>query len=1143
MLEKKGLYGGMDSDTEDRLVENGDYRPWNTLNIRNSIPDSSSTGAVTNIKGNTLIDFDMPGGENTVIGTYDDVTNKRVIYFVHNENGDHTIMVYSTSTNTVSKLVGNSLLNFSTDYLILHVDVIDDYLLWTDNNNEPSMIIISLAQTGFYDSVLIRQYFDRIAYAPHVGPDELEFGSDDTYLQNNVRGKIFKFKYSWVYRDDRESAASPESKVAIPVSEPNYLPDGNYQTYINNYIDLDVQTGFDLVDKINIYVREGNTGSWFLAKTLDKSELGIGNNQSYTFSFYNDEVWIPVDQSYIDRLFDRVPRKSKCQAQTSDKRIVDSNIVEGYDNITTDVSIDVVYGEVDDIDSLLQVYHFDGTNYNPVGSPGTNVTAQETGTVVIQAPTIGITATNIQDTQNFILSYDFSLGTSTGTSYVERKSVFSQSFAPGTTATQIATYFANQINSSTVLSGSINIPAIPPFIPPSVLTFQTIAYVTSAPGQVSIQVETIQSGLVTLTPQNRILRIIISDNQIRKSLKTGSGYKAGLAYYFTANRSGTVQFAPTMDLKIDPYSMHPNNLGSIAARMSINHSPPAGALYYQVVLTPNLNQSDYIQVKAGTVSTVGTNYKIYINTIEQFNTQYPNAVGVTYDFTAGDRLRLLFDASGNAITDFVDVEILSSDDDGGGQFILVANTISTAPVTGGYIELYTPKKTISEQFFYEIGEVYPISNGFHRGNIQNQTSTQPAIVEFTGDTYFRYRSGSMGFFVEDKSLSDFYLSDSWDRGRPNVIDAEAREIRRSTTSYYSEQFVPETNINGLSTVFDDSFESGDIKYGSIQRTWAEEDKIEFYYQLKTSFRLCSKSMLYSADGSNSVQTSENVLSPESFYDGEYGIGDNPESLAAYSNSRYHIDANRGVVLRLAGDGYTPISDYKMSSYFRELLQTRTNFGVPFQAWGVYDAKHGEYVIVFREVEKTVETSVDTGGAESVDDVVTTTYTLSPVTISFSEPKNRWVTLYPFYSECIGSVNVGVVSFLNGKIYTHDTNPVYNNFYGVQYNSKVQLVSNDQPSSIKFYKNLYTESTHAWRMDATNQFDQATSLEYTDFTEKEGVFYAPILRDYNSLVDVPIINGDMMRCHSMDITLENNQTGETKLFAVNVGHEPSMMTNV
>ncbi len=1141
MLEKKGLYGGMDSDSEDRLVENGDYRPWNTLNIRNSIPDSSSVGAITNIKGNTLVDFDMPGGQNTVIGTYDDVTNKRVIYFVHNENGDHTIMVYSSQDGTVSKLVGNTLLNFSLSHLILHVDVIDDYLLWTDDYNEPSMIIISLAQTGFYDSVLLRQYFDRIAYAPHVGPDELTFESDDTYLQNNVRGKIFKFKYSWVYRDKRESAASPESKIAVPISEPNYLPDGNYQTYINNLINLDIQTGFDLVDTINLYVKEGNTGSWFLAKALKKSDLGIGNNQSYTFSFYNDEAWIPVDQTYINRLFDFVPRLSKCQAQTSDKRIVDSNILEGYNNIVPDATVEAVYGEIDDIDSLLQPYHFNGTSYVPVGSPGTNVTAQETGSVVVQPPTIGITVINIQDTQNFIVSYDFSLGVSTGTAYVERKSTFAQSFASGTTATQIATYFANEINNSTVLSGTVNIPAIPPFIPPSVLTFQTIAYVTSAPGQVSLQVETIQSGLVTLTPQNRILRMTISDNQIRKSLKTGTSYKIGLAYYFTANRSGTVQFTPTMELKVDPYNMHPNNLGSIVARLSINHPPPTGALYYLVVMTENLNKSDYIQIKNGTVSTLGTNYKIYINTIATFNTQYPNAVGVTYDFAAGDRMVLLFDASGNALSEYADVEILSSDDDGGGQFILVANTISTAPVTGGFIELYTPKKTIAQQFFYEIGEVYPISNGYHRGNIQNQTPTQPAIVEFTGDTYFRFRTGSMGFFVEDKSLSDFYLSDSWDRGRPNVIDVEAREIRRPTTSYYSEQFVPETNINGLSTVLDDSFESGDIKYGSIQRTWAEEDKIEFYYQLKTSFRLCSKSMLYSADGSSSVQTSESVLSPESFYDGEYGIGDNPESLAAYANSRYHIDANRGVVLRLGGVGYTPISDYKMSSYFRQLLQERTNFGVTFQAWGVYDVKHGEYIIVFLEVEKTVTTGSLEG--DSFEEYSSVTTTLQPVTISFSEPKNRWVTPYSFSPECIGGVNVGVVSFKNGKIWVHDTNPVYNNFYGIQYTSKVQLLSNDQPSVIKFYKNLYTESTHAWRMDASNQFSQETSLEYSDFTEREGVFYAPFLMDVNTAVDLPIINGDPMRCHSMVITLENNQTEETKLFAVNIGHAPSMMTNV
>lgn len=1190
MVEKRLFYGGMDSDTDDKLIEQGDYR--DAVNVRNSIPDKSDVGSLPNVKGNLLVPYSAPSGQNKTIGHYDDVLNKRIISFVWNENGEHEITVYYTSTGVKSKLIGNTLLNFNPDFLILHIDVIEDLLLWTDNYNEPCAILISKAQTGFYDNVTSRQYFDAIAYPNNFSPSG-QYVSDDTYLQNNLRGKIFQFRQTFVDEMDRETAASPISKMSIPVSEPQYLPDGNYQTYINNKIELSIQTGIDMVRKINIYVREGNNSDWYLAKSLIKADLGIGNNQTYVFGFYNDEAWIPVSQPYINRLFDRIPILSNCQAQTSDKRILYSNIVEGYDNIIPDCSVRSIYNEISPIDSTLQAMlppSSPGDPYTPTGPIGTNISSQTTSLSpgVIQPTLINITATNILEEQVFIVSYDFSMGVSTSQFYVERKDVFTQSFAPGTTSYNIASYFATLINASNILSGSINVPAIPPTIPASTVTFQTSAVAISNGSSAILSIVTNQSGIVTLDPQNQIQRIVISDNQIHKSLKRASWYKIGIVYYDQANRSGTVQFGPTMDLKVDPYSMTPTQLGSVIAELTINHIAPSWANYYQVVITDNLNKLDYIQIKCGTVSAVGTNYKIYINTIATFNTQYPNAVDFVYEFTKGDRLTLLFDTSLDAITSYVDVEILSSDDDVGGQFILVANTISIPPVSNQYIEIYTPKQTIAEQIFWEIGEVYPITGGFHTGNIQNQTVSQPAIIQFTGDTYFRYRSGNMTFFVESKSLSDFYSSESWDKGRPNRIDTEAKQIRRFSTTYYTEPYIPETNLNGLSVVFDTSFESGDIKYGVIQRTYAEEDRVEFYYQLKTSWRLINKSILYAADGTTSVQKSDTVLSQESFFEGEFGISDNPESFAAYENDRYHVDAINGVVCRLTQSGYDPISNFKMTRYFSEVLKTRADFGEPFKVWGVFDRKHKEYVLCFeeviREVQVAVEDAVVDGGVVSTSETIdlgdttviamgessrstaptdvdsgtssrggptggsrrstTVIYTLDPITIAFSKPKNRWVERYKFLPECIGSVGIGVASYKDGALYIHDANPLYNNFYGVQYDSEVKFLSNAEPSAKKLFQNIYTESTYPWSMVAINKSGQSTSLEASDFENVEGVYYADLLKDSNTPnVTDPLIYGDDMLDYTMEITLTNNESVESNLFAVNVRHVRSMLTNV
>jgi hypothetical protein len=101
----------------------------------------------------------------------------------------------------------------------------------------------------------------------------------------------------------------------------------------------------------------------------------------------------------------------------------------------------------------------------------------------------------------------------------------------------------------------------------------------------------------------------------------------------------------------------------------------------------------------------------------------------------------------------------------------------------------------------------------------------------------------------------------------------------------------------------------------------------------------------------------------------------------------------------------------------------------------------------------------------------------------------------------------------------------------------------EPGMIKFYTTLATQSTSKFAMkSATNQFGQKTSLIVEDFFDDEGVFKAAILRDENTPnVTNPLIEGDDMRCHSMNIELENTDTELVKIFSVEVGVVPSLLT--
>jgi hypothetical protein len=248
-----------------------------------------------------------------------------------------------------------------------------------------------------------------------------------------------------------------------------------------------------------------------------------------------------------------------------------------------------------------------------------------------------------------------------------------------------------------------------------------------------------------------------------------------------------------------------------------------------------------------------------------------------------------------------------------------------------------------------------------------------------------------------------------------------------------------------------------------------------------------------------------------YFQGEYGIGTNPESFAVYGGSRYFVDANRGAVLKLGGNGIQRISSsedaandsIKMHSYFTDVLKRRRDSQRPFFIYGAYDKDNEEYILAFEEVRKpdqiiiTEKPSRLKPSGISLGDFLdlglssTTTTILGEIievheTIAWSEPKNRWVTFYPFGPEYMGNSGTGLVMFKNGSLYTHDTNQTRNNFFGAQYSSSVTPVFNEAPSVNKFYKHINLKSTTAWSAVISNQFGQASNLITGDFEEFEGV---------------------------------------------------------
>jgi len=58
LQEKKQFIGGLDRDTDERFIKEGDYSF--ALNLRNQSSESNNLGVLQNIKGTTAVGFNFP---------------------------------------------------------------------------------------------------------------------------------------------------------------------------------------------------------------------------------------------------------------------------------------------------------------------------------------------------------------------------------------------------------------------------------------------------------------------------------------------------------------------------------------------------------------------------------------------------------------------------------------------------------------------------------------------------------------------------------------------------------------------------------------------------------------------------------------------------------------------------------------------------------------------------------------------------------------------------------------------------------------------------------------------------------------------------------------------------------------------------
>ena len=156
----------------------------------------------------------------------------------------------------------------------------------------------------------------------------------------------------------------------------------------------------------------------------------------------------------------------------------------------------------------------------------------------------------------------------------------------------------------------------------------------------------------------------------------------------------------------------------------------------------------------------------------------------------------------------------------------------------------------------------------------------------------------------------------------------------------------------------------------------------------------------------------------------------------------------------------------MTTYFKKLFRDNTIT----QVIGKYDQFYDYYLLNIKYL--------DSNNVEQF------------VTWVFSDRINGWITRLSFNPEDMTRINSQFVSFKNGEIWLHNSDSIFNTFYGVEHPTTFTFNFSQEPSTRKVYKAISIEGTIAPQIICESDLEQGY-INNTDFEKEEGVLYGYI----------------------------------------------------
>jgi len=620
------------------------------------------------------------------------------------------------------------------------------------------------------------------------------------------------------------------------------------------------------------------------------------------------------------------------------------------------------------------------------------------------------------------------------------------------------------------------------------------------------------------------------------SFKTSAVHNFGIVYYDGKGRSSFVQKIDGVHVGGYKASGRGSNHGPVRIDLKIKHSPPTWAKKYQIVYGGNETYSNFMQFAVAGAHYKDSDEKIFLDLfpIEGKPASYSNDKGADLEYTykEGDILRIISYNDSTQSQQYIDEqvfkvlgkEVVTTATDvtpnRASTFVVIRDEDYSLKTHNGFtltkvkagsddwgqrviVEILSPNTVNNDTVYYEIGEVYDISesNGQY-AHVGDTTSGGYPVVQLTdGDVYFRPRDLLMAKYVtadseydeddydeykyirkyvESPRASDFYDSAVTSIGRPHAINDDAKQVRRRSSVTYSDPFIADSSVLGLSSfnATTANFSDFEIRHGKIDRLVDQTDRLYVFQENKVGIVGVNRNLLETLNDQN-VVVSNVVFSTPNYYAGAFGSSGYPAAVVERFGMMYFVDVKAQRVLRISRDGITPISDPNMDSFFDSKFSTYlSQSGLEkMDIIAGFDPDNSEFIL----------TSKDRGS-----------YT--GFTVAYSHNKRVFTSFYSFSPHMYAHLNDTFFSFkpvtVSGQteiMWKHGASSSYGNFYGTDYDAKVTVVANANPSMVKAFQALSLEGDSLWSATVSTS-DQTTSIATGDFDERERGYYAAIPRD-------------------------------------------------